>query len=218
MARHVNRLQEIFRAPLTSGGLWRHRRRVLGWSEFSQAWQTRRAESDAVAPQFERIYREHFDFVYRSAARLAGPQIDAEDVAQDVFLVVARRLDTYDGSSLITTWLYGIALNVVRQARRRARTRRILSEAFSLASPGPTYFQLDSVEVREAHRIAYEILDRMPAAKREAFILAEFEALSCEEIAAIVGAKTETIWSRLHYARKEFSERLARYRRRTSDV
>ena len=67
---------------------------------------------------------------------------------------------------------------------------------------------LDRAEVLDAHRIAYAILDKLAPKKREAFILAEFEGLSCEEIAQLTGSKTETVWSRLHYARKEFSERL----------
>ena len=69
---------------------------------------------------------------------------------------------------------------------------------------------LDRAELIQAHRIAYRILDKMAPKKREVFILAEFEALSCEEIAEIVDTKTETVWSRLHYARKDFSERLAK--------
>src|SRR3954469_18510321 len=73
----------------------------------------------------EDVYRDHFDFVFRQAARLGGPGIDAEDAAQEVFLVVARKLDTFDGTSLVTTWLYGITLNVVRSLRRRLRLRRL---------------------------------------------------------------------------------------------
>src|SRR5438270_37240 len=71
------------------------------------------------------VYREHFDFVFRMAARLGGPMLDAEDASQEVFLIVARKLDTFDGTSLVTTWLYGITLNVVRSLRRRQRLRRL---------------------------------------------------------------------------------------------
>jgi RNA polymerase sigma-70 factor (ECF subfamily) len=154
----------------------------------------------------ESVYREHFDFVYRKAARLGGPSVDAEDAAHEVFLVVARKLGTFDGSSLVTTWLYGITLNVVRAMRRRARVRRLF-ESDPVHVPAPVR-SLDRVEVMEAHRIAYQILDKLSPKKRDVFILAEFEGLTCDEIARIVGAKTETIWSRLHYARQEFSERL----------
>jgi RNA polymerase sigma-70 factor (ECF subfamily) len=140
------------------------------------------------------------------AARMGGPAIDAEDAAQEVFLIVARKLDTFDGSSLVTTWLYGITLNVVRGLRRRHRVRALFERGEK--SPEPMVQSVDRAEVAEAHRIAYQILDKINPKKREAFIFAEFEGLSCEEIGKIVGAPTETVWSRLHYARKEFAERL----------
>jgi RNA polymerase sigma-70 factor (ECF subfamily) len=165
-----------------------------------------KSRSQPVELTLEDVYRDHFDFVFRQASRLGGPGIDAEDAAQEVFMVVARKLDTFDSTSLITTWLYGITLNIVRSQRRRARIRRLF-ELGEEKSEVPVR-SLDRAEVVDAHRIAYAILDKLAPKKREAFILAEFEGLSCEEIAALTGSKTETIWSRLHYARKEFGERL----------
>lgn len=164
-------------------------------------------------PTLEAVYRDHFDFVYRRAVRLGGPRIDAEDIAQEVFLVVARKLDTFDGSAQLTTWLYGITLNVVRSARRRQRLLAWFESEAALPPDAPLE-SLDRAEVREAHRIAYEILEKMSAKKREVFILAELEDLSCEEIARIVDAKTETVWSRLHYAREDFARALARRQKR----
>ena len=163
-------------------------------------------------PALDALYREHFDFVWRLAARLGGPGLDADDAAQEVFLVVARKLDTYDGSSLVTTWLYGITLNVVRGLRRRNRIRRLFERDDPKADVAIE--SVDRAEVREAHRIAYDILEKIAPKKREAFILAEFEGLSCEEIARVVGTRTETVWSRLHYARQEFEKRLAARRSR----
>jgi RNA polymerase sigma-70 factor (ECF subfamily) len=158
------------------------------------------------------VYREHFDFVFRMAARLGGPGLDAEDASQEVFLIVARKLDTFDGSSLVTTWLYGITLNVVRSMRRRQRLRRLFERDDAPQADVPLQ-SVDRAEVMEAHRIAYAILDKLAPKKREVFILAEFEGLSCEEIAKVVGTKTETVWSRLHYARQEFAKRLAARRK-----
>jgi RNA polymerase sigma-70 factor (ECF subfamily) len=160
----------------------------------------------------EAVYREHFDFVYRMAVRLGGPSVDAEDAAQEVFLVVARKLHTFDGTSLVTTWLYGITLNVVRSLRRRVRLRRFFERDEPKADV--PLQSVDRAEVMEAQRIAYEILDKMAPKKREAFVLAEFEGLSCEEIGRMVGTRTETVWSRLHYARQEFEQRLAARRAR----
>src|SRR5690242_5327813 len=169
-----------------------------------------KSRSVAVTLTLEDVYRDHFDFVFRQASRLGGPAIDAEDAAQEVFMVVARKLHTFDATSLITTWLYGITLNVVRSLRRRSRIRRLfeLGQSEEAKSSVPVR-SVDRAEVLDAHRIAYAILDKLAPKKREAFILAEFEGLSCEEIAQLTDSRTETIWSRLHYARKEFAERLA---------
>jgi RNA polymerase sigma-70 factor (ECF subfamily) len=159
------------------------------------------------APTLEAVYREHFDFVYRVAARLGGPGADAEDVAQEVFLVVERKLGTFDGRAAITTWLYGITLNVVRRSRRRWRLRRALEQLLPSSEEAPR--GPDPVEVSEAARLAYGVLDRLSDKHREVFILSEFEGLACDEIARLTGAKVETVWSRLHYARRDFARRLA---------
>jgi RNA polymerase sigma-70 factor (ECF subfamily) len=158
----------------------------------------------------EEIFRAHFDFVYRAARQLGGPALDPDDVVQEVFTVVAKRLHTYDRQCQIRTWLYGIIINVARGMRRSNWLRRVIFEdPPAEACEAPTH---DSLEVADARRIAAQILERMPAKKREVFILAELGDLSPDEIAAIVGIKTETVWSRLHYARKDFSARLARVR------
>jgi RNA polymerase sigma-70 factor (ECF subfamily) len=161
----------------------------------------------------EGVYRQHFDFVVRKATRLGGPEVDPEDAAHEVFLVVARRLASYDGTSLVTTWLYGITANVVRSMRRRARVRRLF-EGRRDPTDLPPVRSLDRAEVVEARRIAYEILNKLSAKKRETFILAELEGHTCEEIAQLTGTRTETVWSRLHYARAEFARRLQSRRER----
>jgi RNA polymerase sigma-70 factor (ECF subfamily) len=107
----------------------------------------------------------------------------------------------------MTTWLYGITLNVVRRARRRARIKRLFERNES-AEREEAVATLDRAEVSEAHRLAYAVLEKLSQKHREVFVLSEFEGLSCEEIARIADCKVETVWSRLHYARKEFAERL----------
>ena len=180
-------------------------------TKMSPPFQPPRVEEGLVTERpvltFADVYREHFDFVFRAAARLGGPTFDAEDAAQEVFIVVGRRLDTFDGSCRITTWLYGITLNVVRAQRRRARIRSLWERAAPPRAPSALE-SIDRVELRQAHKIAYEVLDKLAPKKREVFILAEFEGLSCDEIAVIVGTRAETVWSRLHYARTEFSARV----------
>jgi RNA polymerase sigma-70 factor (ECF subfamily) len=165
------------------------------------------------------IYRDHFDFVYRVAKRLGGNKLDAEDVAQEVFVVVSRRLDSYDAAAAqVTSWLYGITFNVVRALRRRLRVE-LSHRADEADGRDVPVVSLETAELQEAWRVARDVLATMAPKKRDVFVLAEFEGLTCGEIGRIVGAPEETIWSRLHYARRDFARKLAmRQKRCQSEV
>jgi RNA polymerase sigma-70 factor (ECF subfamily) len=160
------------------------------------------------ARTLEELYQQHFDFVHRIARKLGGDELHAEEIAQDVFLVVARKLDTFQpASARVTTWLYSITWNIVRSQRRRARLEALFradeAEAAHVAA-----HHADAAELAQAWKIADRILRTMTDKKRDMFALSEFEGLSCADIAEIVGTKEETVWSRLHYARKEFAAKL----------
>ena len=172
------------------------------------------SRSVATPLTLDALYRDHFDFVCRVARRLAGRSLLPEDVAQEVFVIVARRLDSFRPLAQVTTWLYAITFNVVRAMRRRLLLELSYraDEAEGLDVPATSY---DAVELREAWQTMDEILASMTPRKREVFIIGELEELPCAEIARIVGAKEATVWSRLHYARREFAEKLERRRQLT---
>ena len=161
------------------------------------------------------MYRDHFDFVVRVARRLGGRRLSPEDVAQEVFLVVRRRLPTFEPRAQVTTWLYGITFNVVRVMQRRCKLESLYRADESEGLKVPLVAR-DPIEVREASELLGNILSSMSPAKRNVFLLGELEELSCAEIARRVGAKEATVWSRLHYARREFADKLLR--RRLRDV
>ena len=149
------------------------------------------------------LYRAHAQTVARWASRLGGPAIDVEDVVQDVFLVVQRRLDEFRGEARIETWLYRITANMVRWRRRKEKWRRWLGGsaddvAGRLAARGPT--PLEALEV-------YRALDGMRENYRSVLILFEIEGLTGAEIAQLLGVKVDTVWVWLHRARKQFKER-----------
>jgi len=82
----------------------------------------RRGEAAAI----DRLYRDHARQVLGWVIRLGGPHLDAEDIAQEVFLVTVRQVGRFRGDSAVSTWLFGITRNVVANARRRAALRRFL--------------------------------------------------------------------------------------------
>src|SRR5437879_2718197 len=88
-------------------------------------------QDPAARPTLAALYREHAPTVARWAARLGGPWVEVEDVLQEVFVVAHRQLPSFRGDSRVSTWLFAITRNVVRQKRERERVRRVLFAQFT---------------------------------------------------------------------------------------
>lgn len=131
---------------------------------------------------------------------------DLDDLAQEVFLVVRRKLTGFEGPSL-SAWLYGITRKTVSDYRRRAWMRRVLSggrkSLDAEREPAPRA-ALGSVERWEAQRELQGVLSKMSAVRRSAFMLFEVEGYSGEEIAELEQIPVATVYTRLHHARKDF--------------
>ena len=153
------------------------------------------------------LYRDHAQTVARWAARLGGPDIDVDDIVQEVFLTAHRLIAGFRGEAKITTWLFRITQNQVRHQRRKLRHRRYLrgsanDVAGQVASPRRT--PAEALEQQQASQTVYRVLDGMSEKYRTAFVLFELECLSGEEIAALLDQKVNTIWVWLHRARAQF--------------
>jgi RNA polymerase sigma-70 factor (ECF subfamily) len=159
---------------------------------------------------FEELFDEHFAFVRRVARNLGTPASELDDVVQEAFVVAFRRLDQFH-EGRFTTWLYRITSHLVAN-RHRSRNVR---EAFgALFGREPTLHVTPpdaEVERKQAHATVAALLAGIGHKKREVFALYELEGLSGEEIAERLQCPVDTVWSRLHYARRDF-ERLARKR------
>lgn len=154
------------------------------------------------------IHHAHADFVWSTLQRFGVRDADLEDALQEVFVVVHRRLDSYDGTSKVTTWLYGIAMRVAAAFRRRAHVRRekVVDEVPEGFDHDEQSLSPEELTSRKQARATLDaILDSMDLDRRAVFVMFEVEELSCDEIAAIVGIPTGTVYSRLHKARKEFA-------------
>jgi RNA polymerase sigma-70 factor (ECF subfamily) len=164
---------------------------------------------------FETVYDAHFPFVWRSVLRLGVPPAQADDVVQEVFVVAYRRLADFEGRSSLKTWLYGIALRVVRAHRarwRRAGATQVF-DAEQVRAPDAARPD-ERAQNAEAARLVAALLDGLDDDQREVFVLAELDELSAPEIAEILGVKLNTVYSRLRLARAAFGEAAARHRAR----
>ena len=155
---------------------------------------------------FSSVYGEWFDPVLRWLRALGAPELELEDLAQEVFLVVRRKLGDFDGRNL-PGWLYRIAANTWSDHRRRGwwknlwRGRRevVLED---LPEPGRDAGEL--LEDAEARSELHRLLGKMSEKRRSAFVLFEIEGYDGEEIAKLLGIPVATVWTRLHHARKDF--------------
>jgi RNA polymerase sigma-70 factor, ECF subfamily len=164
-----------------------------------------------LSPQeFEALYSAYFHHVTRWARAFGCPQADIDDVAQETFLVARRRLDQFQGGN-VAGWLYRIAQHVTRGHRRRAWLRRLLHRAPELSEAQAHHASpVEALEQREARRQMNALLSQLSERRRTAFFLFEIEGYSGEEIAQLEGVALNTIYTRLHHARRDFMTLLAR--------
>lgn len=168
------------------------------------------AEASAPAQDVRQVHREHANFVWRSLQRLGVRGAELEDAHQEVFIVVYRKLSTFDGTAKMTSWLFGICMRVASAARRKAHRRHELLTDVLPESPSGAAGPETSLERRQAAAVVDHVLDSLDLEKRAIFVMYEIDQLSCQEIAEVVGIPLGTVHSRLHTARKEFQEGIKR--------
>ena len=164
-------------------------------------------------PAFEVIYEQYFDFVWRTLRRLGVAEAALDDAAQDVFVVVYRRLADFRGHSTLKTWLFGIVVRVVRTHRRttlRRGTEPLGDREPHCPLPGPA----EATEQAEARELLHRLLDQLDDDKRVVFVMVEIEQMSCPDVAEALAVNLNTVYSRLRAARRDFEAALARQRAR----
>jgi RNA polymerase sigma-70 factor (ECF subfamily) len=171
-------------------------------------------ETVSGRPTFTDLYEDYFAFLWRSALRLGTPRAHVDDVVQDAFIVVHRRLASFEGKSSVKTWLFGILFNVVRARRRAvgAELWRLGAHDDLAAVSDPAASPDENAARAEAARLVDRLLYALEDDKRAIFVLAELEAMSVPEIALALRIPLNTAYSRLRLARHEFAAAAARHR------
>ncbi len=165
----------------------------------------------------EQVYEQTADFVWRTLQRMGIPPRDLQDVHQEVYIVVHRKLASYDGRCKLTTWLFGICSRVANRHRRRAYFRREqLVEQMPEGADGNT--PEDNAQRDLDRRQLNALLDTLSPEKRATFVLFEIEHQSCEKIAEMTGVAVGTVHSRLSSARNDFLKAAERWRRRSQHL
>ena len=179
---------------------------------------------DATA--LEDLMQHHASRVFRVARGITRTDADAEEVVQDVFLTLARKIESFEGRSALGTWIYRVTTNAALLKRRGKRARLEVSleehlpafkedghregdRSYLVAdwSQTPERELLDG----EARAVLSRAIDQLPDAYRAVLVLREVEELSNEETAEILGESVSSVKSRLHRARMALREQLTRH-------
>ena len=151
---------------------------------------------------FEEIFRLHHRRVYSICLRMIGNPAEAEDLTQDVFLQVFRKLGTFRGESAFTTWLHRLTVNqVLMHFRKNYVTKEQLTEDGEM----PSAIMFDRNRINRSpvlDRLALdEAIVQLPHGYRMVFVLHDVEGLEHSEIASRLGCSIGTSKSQLHRAR-----------------
>jgi len=171
---------------------------------------------------FGALLRRYQGKVYRLAMNMTRSPQDAEEVTQDVFLAVYRKIGDFDGRAAFSTWLYRVASNAALMKLRGRRSEPHLSieeegPAFApdghFARPVADWSELpeDRLLSAERRRVLEQAIDALPPDYKAVVVLRDVEGLSNQEVAEILGATVLAVKSRLHRARLALRERLAAY-------
>jgi RNA polymerase sigma-70 factor (ECF subfamily) len=166
------------------------------------------------ARSFRQVYDSYFVFVWRAAANRGVPEAALDDVVQEVFLVVHRKLAEFEGRSTLRTWLAGIVRRVVSDhVKKRSNQPTAAEHLEEDREPAAAAFEPNvELERRAAVALVDELLARMSEVQREVFVLYELEQMTAREIAILTSTNENTVQTRLRVARRIFQEGVARHR------
>jgi len=162
-----------------------------------------RLAANGNAAAFDEIYSRHRSFVYSVALRMTGNAADAEDLTQESFVSVFRRIGNFRGDALFTTWLYRLVINQVKMHfRYRSSRPEIQTSDGEIPEPclamarrtNPGEQLIDGLAIEKAMRM-------LPTGYRKAFILHDIEGYKHDEAARLSGHTVGTSKSQLHKAR-----------------
>jgi RNA polymerase sigma factor (sigma-70 family) len=150
--------------------------------------------------RFEALFAAYRADIVSFCSWRAASASDAQDAVADVFLAAWRRLDELPDGDAARVWLYGTARRVLANQRRSRRRRLALRERLELEAVSAR----PAAERDQEETLVRDALDRLGARDREVLLLAEWEGLSAQEIAAVTGCLAVTARGRLHRARLRF--------------
>jgi RNA polymerase sigma-70 factor (ECF subfamily) len=175
---------------------------------------------------FEQLIAKFQTPIFNLLYRMTGVREEAEDLAQEVFLTVYRKIELFRGESPLATWIYRIAYNLCMNrrkylGRRRDRDRqpfdevveRNIVESGTMSTSSQVSRPDEMAEGLQMERLIQDAITALDEEQRVILVLRDVQNMSYESISDITGLPAGTVKSRLHRARMALKERLAPYLR-----
>jgi RNA polymerase sigma-70 factor (ECF subfamily) len=170
-----------------------------------------RAAAGGDGEAFEELYRRHYKRVYSLSLRMVGDPTLAEDMTQEVFLQVYRKIGSFRGDSAFTTWLHSLTVNqILMHFRKRGVKLEQTAEEADFANVEDTPLQ-STRRVSLIDRLAIDkAISELPVGYRTVFVLHDIEGYEHDEIASMLKVTVGTSKSQLHKARMRLRQLLAK--------
>lgn len=157
------------------------------------------------------VLRRSYQQIHRWAISLTGDPDDADDVTQDVLIMLHRRIGQYRERSRFTTWLYRVTRNAAgdffrRSSRRKRAVKRSTEEAGDAGYQRGT--QLDELHASDVADLVRALFVDLPDRQREVFDLVDLQDWSPVEVSQALGMKPVTVRAHLHRARRAIRKRI----------
>lgn len=169
---------------------------------------------------FEEIMRRYESKVFNMAMRFTRNQEDAEEVLQDVFSTLYRKVEGFQGKSAFSSWLYRIVVNAAFMKLRKRKQNQTISiedlapaiRQYCLDCDAMVSTRSDSVSMnRELRDIIQNAINRLPEQYRAVFVLRDVDGMSNQEVGEILGLSIPAVKSRLHRSRLMLRKKLQRH-------
>lgn len=166
----------------------------------------------AEVPDFATVYDRHFAFVWRLAANCRVPPSHLDDVVQETFLAIHRKLPSFEGRSSLKTWIASVTRITAVEFVRRKRHQLLGSNVDPDTSASTALNPAEQLEANAAAALLDQFLDELPDEQRDVFLLAEVEQMTASEIGDVLEMNPNTVRTRLRTARMAVQASLARHR------
>jgi RNA polymerase sigma-70 factor, ECF subfamily len=168
---------------------------------------------------FKQLFEDYQHLVYTVSYRMSGNREEAEDITQDVFLIIFQAIKTFRGDAKLSSWIYRITVNTCLKRARRKKIEQVISLEFlyrkerNFQPLSPDATPEHYTETVEKEKIVQQAIQSLPERQKTALILHRYENLSYQEISKIMQTSLSAIESLLHRARENLAKKLLSYKK-----